>query len=41
MNPEALETRTLQTRLIRNRNWIGDCLKDAVSTAEKATEELA
>jgi Peptidase family M28/PA domain len=41
MNPEALEARTLQTRLMRNRNWIGDCLKDAVSTAEKAVEELA
>jgi hypothetical protein len=41
LNPEALETRTLQTRLIRNRNWIGDCLKDAVATAEKAVEELA
>jgi hypothetical protein len=26
---------------MRNRNWIGDCLKDAVSTAEKAIEELA
>jgi hypothetical protein len=41
MNPEALETRAVQTRLVRNRNWIGDCLKEAVSTAESALESLA
>ncbi len=40
MEPTALETRLLRTRLIRNRNWIADCLKDAVEISEAALEAL-
>ncbi|MBI4528271.1 MAG: M28 family peptidase [Deltaproteobacteria bacterium] len=40
MDPEALETRLLRTRLIRNRNWIADCLKEAVETADAAVGAL-
>ncbi len=41
MDPVALETRLLRTRLVRNRNWIADCLKEAVLAAESALEALA
>jgi hypothetical protein len=38
MDPKDLKARLLRTRLVRDRNWIADCLKDAVEVVE-ATEE--
>lgn len=40
MDPGVLETRLLRTRLVRNRNWVGDCLKEAVEVGESALEAM-
>jgi hypothetical protein len=40
MDPADLKTRLLRTRLVRDRNWISDCLKEANEVAEMTLEGL-
>lgn len=40
MDPADLKTRLLRTRLVRDRNWISDCLKEANEVAEMTFEGL-
>jgi hypothetical protein len=40
MDPKDLKARLLRTRLVRERNWIADCLKDAIEVAEEMVEAM-
>ena len=40
MDPEDLKFRLLRTRLVRERNWIADCLKAAIEVAEATVEAM-
>lgn len=40
MDPADLKARLLRTRLVRGRNWIADCLKDANEVAEATVEAM-
>jgi hypothetical protein len=40
MDPKDLKARLLGTRLLRDRNWIADCLRGAIEAAEVAVEAI-